>query len=157
MPDPKRNNDIQDVEGAAADRLSRLVDGIGDSPFSAPLVIICLLATVGLWLVVLVFPSTVAWLLDRLLTSSDTDGSSQRGGAWLLIMGLPFILPFIAVYTIARSRHADIEDESRIETGMMAGYAYRQRAEKRWQIWLLSGMAGALNCLLLLLFYKMRT
>jgi hypothetical protein len=156
MPDPGREDDIQDVGGEAADRVSRLVDGLGDSPFSGPLVIVCLLATFALWVVVLGFPSTVTWVLNRLITSSDTDGTSQRGTAWFLIMGLPFILPFIAVYSIARSRHPDIEDESRIETGMMAGYAYRQRTEKRRQVWLLSGMAGALNCILLILFYKAR-
>jgi hypothetical protein len=156
MSDPGRDDDNnQDVEGEAADRVSRLVDGLGDSPFSTPLVIVCLLATFGLWIFVLGFPSTVAWVLN-LITSSDANGTSQRGAAWFLIMGLPFILPFVAVYSIARSRHPDIEDESRIETGMMAGYAYRQRTDKRWQIWLLSGMAGALNCLLLLLFYKLR-
>ena len=131
MPDPGRYDDLEDVEGEAADRVSKLVDGLGDSPFSAPLVIVCLLATFVLWVVVLGFPSTVTWVLNRLITSSDTDGASPRDAGWLLIMGLPFILPFIAVYTIARSRHPDIEDESRIETGMMAGYAYRQRTEKR--------------------------
>src|SRR6267378_6519656 len=109
MPDPGRYDDLEDVEGEAADRVSKLVDGLGDSPFSAPLVIVCLLATFALWVVVLGFPSTVAWVLNRLISSSDTDRASPRDAAWLLIMGLPFILPFIAVYTIARSRHPDIE------------------------------------------------
>ena len=157
MMDTRRDNDIDDAEAVAADRLSRTVDALGDSPFSAPIVIVCLLATFGLWMLVLASPSTAGWIIDRLVAGSDTDGGSGRGAAWLLLFGLPFGLPFLSVYTIARNRHPDIEEESRIESGMMAGYAYRQRSDKRWRIWLLCGMAGALNCLLLLLFYEMRS
>jgi hypothetical protein len=98
----------------------------------------------------------VAWIVDRLTTISGSNESSRGGGGVLLIFALPFILPFIAVYTIARNRHPDIEEESRIATGMMAGYAYRQRTEKRWKIWLLSGMAGGLNCALLVCVYIFR-
>ena len=155
MPGPARKHD-EDVEGETADRMSRLIDGFADSPFSEPLVVICLFANLLLWLLVIASPSTAAWIIDRLTTSNGSDGSSQGGGGLLLIMGLPFMLPFLAVYTIARRRHPDIEDESRIETGMMAGYTYRQRTEKRWKIWILSGMAGALNCILLLLVYVVR-
>jgi hypothetical protein len=154
MEAPERETEKEPVEGEAADRISKFVDGFADSPFSAPIVLICLLANLLLWLLVLASPSTVAWIVDRLTTSSGSEGNS-RGGV-LLIMALPFILPFIAVYSVARNRHPDIEDESSIETGMMAGYAYRQRTDKRWKIWLLSGMTGGLNCVLLLAVYIFR-
>ena len=152
-----REDKVNDDEAATADKLSRAVDAIGDSPFSAPIVIICLLATFGLWVLVLVWPSTAGWVIDRLVAAPDRDGTSERGAAWLLLFGLPFGLPFLAIYTIARVRHPDIEEESRIESGIMAGYAYRQRGDKRWRIWVMSGMIGALNCLLLLLIYVMRS
>jgi len=154
MSGPERESDKEPVEGEAAGRISRVVDGFADSPFSAPIVIICLLANLLLWLLLLASPSTVSSIVDRLTTSSGSDGSS-RGGV-LLVLALPFILPFIAVYSVARNRHPDIEDESSIETGMMAGYAYRQRTDRRWKIWLLSGMAGGLNCVLLLAVYIFR-
>ena len=145
---------VNDDQASAADKLSRAVDALGDSPFSALIVILCLLATFGLWALVLASPSTAAWVID-LVSAPDADDDSGGSAAWLVLF-VPFGLPFLATYMIARSRHPDIEEESRIESGMMAGYAYRQRGDKRWRIWVISGMVGALNCLVLWLFYLMR-
>ena len=149
---PRRNYDM-DVEAAAADRVSRLVDRFGQSHLLTPVVIICLLGIVGIWSLVLASPSTISWIFDIL--TSDTESAS--GIAWLVIFGLPFVLTFMMVYSIARSRHPDIEKESEIESGMMAGYAYRQRSDNRWRIWMMAGMAGALNCLLLFVLYNLRS
>lgn len=152
----RRDDKVNDDQASAADKLSRAVDALGDSPFYAPIVILCLLATFGLWVFVLASPSTTAWVIDGLLAAPDEYGDWGRAAGWLVLFGIPFGLPFLAMYTIARSRHPDIEEESQIESGMMAGYAYRQRGDKRWRIWVVSGMVGALNCLLLWLIYVMR-
>ncbi|MEW6208245.1 MAG: hypothetical protein AB1631_07750 [Acidobacteriota bacterium] len=143
----------EDIEASAADKLLSAVDALGDSrfsEFSVPIVIVCLLAHFGLWVFVLALPSTVSWICNWLVTHFE--GNS----ALLLIFGPPFILTFVSVYMVARARHPGIEEESRIESGMMAGFAYRQRVNKRWQIWILSMMAGMLNCLVLLWLYGMR-
>lgn len=151
-----RDDKVNDDQASAADKLSRAVDALGDSPFSAPIVILCLLATFGMWVLVLASPSTAGWVIDWLVAAADADADSGGTASWLVLYGLPFGLPFLATYTIARSWHPDIEEESRIESGMMAGYAYRQRGDKRWRIWMVSGMVGASNCLLLSLIYLMR-
>ena len=154
MPFTERD-DADDERTSTGDSLSRTVDKLGNSPFSALIVVLCLLATVGLWALVLGSPSTTSWVVDGLISPSDTDGDSGGGAALFVLFGIPFGLPFIATYLIARSRHPDIEEESRIETGMMAGYAYRQRGDRRWRIWILSGMVGGLNFLLLFLIHSM--
>jgi hypothetical protein len=149
-----RDDEVEDDE-AAADKLSTAVDALGDSPFTTPVVILCLLATLGLWVLVLASPSTAGWVIDGLV-APDAGSDTGDAAAWLVLFGLPFGLPFLATYMIARRRYPDIEEESRIESGMMAGYAYRQRGDKRWRIWVMSGMVGALDCLLLSLIYLMR-
>lgn len=149
-----QNKDEQPGERIAGGA-SRLLD-IAGSGLSSPTVIICLVGTALIWLLLLASPSTVAWILNRLIdTSSDNDTSRSSQGV-LLVLVVPFILPFIAVYSIARARHPDIEDESSIKSGMMSGYNYRTRSDTRWRIWILSGMAAALNCLLLIFVYNIR-
>jgi hypothetical protein len=156
MAEPDREYDNRDIE-ASADNTSRFIDRIGGSYPLTPVLIICLLGLAALWLLVLAAPSTVGTVLDFLLSDSDSSSSSSNGAAWLVIFGLPFGLAFMVVYSIARSRHPDIENESEIKSGMMAGYAYRQKTDKRWRVWVLAGMAGACNWLLLFLFYGLRS
>jgi hypothetical protein len=146
-------NDSQREAGVMADGVSKTLDKYTE--LTAPTVMVSLIATALIWIVLIASPSTVAWIVNALTSSNDNNSSKGNYGI-LLLLALPFIFPFLAIYSIARARHPDMEDESTIRSGMMAGYNYRTRSDNRWRIWILAGMTGALNCLLLVVVYNIR-
>ena len=101
--------------------------------------------------------SDIRWLT---LVTAALVGSLLVAMMWLLpfreatdrkLFGLvAFWAPFVTVYSIAHLMAPKLEEGRDVESGMMAGFRYRDREGKRWQIIMIAaGVAGALNVMLL--------
>jgi hypothetical protein len=153
VKDSEDFENVEDVEAAVAGKVMRWFGFLDSSEILLPLCFISSMLTFFIWVMLIFFPSTLSSMFAFLLDGSDDNKRPASFFAGILLSFLPFILPFLAVYAIARMKHPDIEEETKIAKGMMAGYAYRSRSDKRWRVWILAGMAGALNLILVILVY----
>jgi hypothetical protein len=69
----------------------------------------------------------------------------------MLVLGIPFGFGLYLTYCIFRLRLPDIEDNTRLDSEVMASFAYQKESTKRWFVWLFSVLGGVVNVLLLIL------
>jgi len=105
-----------------------------------------LLATALVWIIALSFPRTSSRLFSII-----ADSNLPRYGNLLTIlaMSIPFGPPFVATFSLGRMlwpAHEAFESSSEV----MSGFTYSQKANQRWIIVVFAGVAGAVNCFLLL-------
>lgn len=95
-----------------------------------------------LWLSVLLFPRDVAkgWELA-------TDVNDRVGAFMIAII---FVLGMWLTYSLFRLKYHDLENPN-FEDEIFASQSYSDHSVKRWRIWLLSVIGGAVNLLVLLI------
>jgi ABC-type Fe3+-siderophore transport system permease subunit len=96
-----------------------------------------------LTLVVTALVGSLLVVMMWLLPLRETIGDGKLFGL------IAFGAPFVTVYSIAHLMSPKLEEGRDIESGIMAGFRYRDREGKRWQILTAAGIAGALNVMLL--------
>ena len=67
---------------------------------------------------------------------------------------LAFLPPFLAVYAFGHWLFPKLEEGPEIESGVMSGYAYQEKANKRWQIIMVAAFISALNYFLLSFYWQ---
>ena len=65
-------------------------------------------------------------------------------------MSIPFTPPFITVFAFSNLLFPSAP-EADVALGVMSTFAYRQTADRRWFIIIVSAMFGVLNCVLLVI------
>jgi hypothetical protein len=106
-------------------------------------IVLGLITTALVWLASMSFAyaaSSILWngfnLSSRLVT--------------ILVMSIPFTPPFITVFAFSTLLFPSA-DQPENALGVMSTFTYRQTADRRWFIIIVSAMVGALNCLLLVI------
>ncbi len=156
MKDSEEFENIPDVEDKVAGKIMRWFGFLDDPEILLPISIISAIGSLLIWLAVFFFPQTISIVLAFLMGDSNGGEYPMLFFSGILLIALTFILPFLAVYALARRRQPAIEEETKIEKGMMAGYAYRSRSDNRWRGWILAGMAGVLHFMLIMFIYWAR-
>lgn len=110
-----------------------------------PAFVFGLVATILVWILALAFPQTSSRLYSGIMNSN-----LPRYGTLLTIlaMAIPFAPPFVTVFALGNMLRPADDQESM--SGVMAGFACGQKANQRWFILMAAGIAGAVNCFLLL-------
>ena len=106
-----------------------------------------LLATAVVWIVAWCFPYDVADIY-----SLGVNSNLPRYGTLVtvLLMSVPFAPPFISVFALSHLIFPSPAPRE-IASGLMSTFEYRQKSSRQTLIFIVAGMAGAVNCLLLLI------
>jgi hypothetical protein len=107
-----------------------------------------LIATAIVWITALRFPHIFSLIYSNGV-NSGLPGSFDTL-LTIVLMSIPFAPPFVAVFALS---HLMFPSPAPVEiaTGLMSTFEYRQKSNRRTLIIIAAGMAGALNCLLLLI------
>jgi hypothetical protein len=99
------------------------------------------------WILALRFPYTVSSIY-----SIGVNSDLPRFGTLLtiLLMSIPFAPPFVAVFALSHLMFPS-PAPTEIASGLMSTFEYRHKANRRTLIVIVAGMAGALNCIALLI------
>ena len=122
-------------------RIPGLLKASGHRRNRFPALLIGSVSTVVMWGIVLLFPHAVYRIFTTLF--------AVRGELFKFIFLIPIGLGFTLAYAILMIRHSDLETENVVEEGVMGHYAYQQRSHRAWLLWLIAGMFGAGNTLLM--------
>jgi hypothetical protein len=130
-----KDDDDRDVEDLGAEAESGLFQLAQRRKWLLLAFVLGLLGTALVWFLVLWLPGVVSDLLDS--------------GVGRIILGIQFVLPFLSVFALGNLLFPRLEEGREIESGIMSGYNYQQKSDKRWHIFIAAGMCGALNCALM--------
>jgi hypothetical protein len=96
------------------------------------------LVTIVMWVVHLTHPEIFSTL-------------SQDDSLGKLFLGFVLAPPFVLAFAIGSFIYRQGIEPVKHETGPMSGYFYRERANKRWKLFIVAGIITALNFLLMLI------
>ena len=113
-----------------------------------PAVIFGLIGTAIVWIIALVFPHAMATIYSYGFNSDLPSRYSRL--LTVLLMSIPFAPPFLSAYALG-NLFFPTSTKPEIAVGVMSTFEYRQESNKKWLIFIAAGLAGALNCLLLLI------
>ena|SRR5215203_5558722 len=99
------------------------------------------ISTLSMWAWVLLAPHQLYWFFSFLFW--------LRSDLFKLILLIPMALGFTLAYAVLMIRQTDLDRENVVEEGVMGNYAYQQRSDRRWLVWLLAGMFGAGNTIVM--------
>jgi hypothetical protein len=107
-----------------------------------------LIGTAVGWLVALRFP----YFISNIYSYGVNSNLPSRYSTLLtvLLMSIPFAPPFIVVFALSHLLFP-LPTEPLIEPGVMSSFEYGQQSSKQALVLIVAGMAGALNCLLLII------
>lgn len=110
--------------------------------------VVGLIGTALGWIVALRFPFVVSSIYSY---GVNTDLPSRYSTLLtVLLMSIPFAPPFTSVFAFSHLVSPPTP-ESGMASGVMASFEYRQRSHRQALTFIVAGMAGALNCLLLII------
>jgi hypothetical protein len=99
------------------------------------------ISTLSMWVGVLLAPHQLYRFFSFLFW--------LRSDLFKLIFLIPMALGFTLAYAVLMIRQTDLDCENIVEEGVMGHYAYQQRSDRGWLVWLLAGMFGAANTIVM--------
>ena len=106
------------------------------------------IATLAVWIVAMSFPYAIADVYANGFNSNLPNRFSTL--LTVLLFLVPFTPPFLSSYTLANLVFGP-SIEPPMASELMSSYQYRQGSNKRRLIFVIAGMIGGLNCLLMLI------
>jgi hypothetical protein len=105
-------------------------------------------ATILIWVAVLRFPFAAS---DVFFSGFNSNLRSRNISLQTFLVGsIPFVPPFMSAFALAHLLFPS-PPEPEVAFGLMSTFEYRQKSNKRYLIVIAAGMAGALNCLLIII------
>lgn len=94
-----------------------------------------IVATIGIWVVHLNFPYLFQYVVQI-----------ETRPIFFAAFALAFAPPFAAVFSATSLIYSEVnEPDDEEESGLMAGYFYRERAVRKWKIAIGAGIIAAVN------------
>jgi hypothetical protein len=99
-----------------------------------------LLATAVMWFVHLSHPELFLGVLEL-----------DSKVFFLLLFGVVVAPPFAVAFSIGSIIFRQAYEPDTEETGLMSGYFYRERANRKWKLAIVAGIVGGINFLLMMI------
>ncbi|MBX7172133.1 MAG: hypothetical protein K1X72_14305 [Pyrinomonadaceae bacterium] len=125
-----------------ANNFSKVVDSMTNKQIIWRFLLIGLSVNFLFWLAVLLIPELIYKGFHLVNIVSD---KLSKG-----LLGIPLMLTTFTVYAIFRLKLPNIEDQ-KLDSELMASYAYQAQSTKRFWVWIISFMVGIINTLLLIM------
>ncbi len=109
-------------------------------------VLCSVVATLLIWVLAVTVPETVSWIYSYGVNSNLPVGAGTL--TTVALMSIPFTPPFVLVFALANLLFPP-SIGPQAPSGLMSSFQYGEQSKKHYLIFVVAGMFGGLNCILL--------